>query len=283
MNKKFHELRCALSTLGLSTLLACTLHGDIIFEETFDTLNDGELNGQNGWVANTGESINVENGGLSYASGDLEINGGTKSLTFTTGDTDKTLLDFYKSIGSQSGNTTPIYWSYTLKINAVDAADRFFFGVDATGDWSTGFAGAGDATTSALQWGDRMLAQNYNDGPAYTTGQTYFVVVGLDSSGSSGSGGHYDNIQVWINPTSSIAGSATYSRDATTFTTTMTVWGFGRDNSVALDANIDNIIVGQSFSDVTSQYAVPEPGSYALLAGCMILVVGMLRTRCRKD
>lgn len=80
MKKRHHLYPVALA--GLLALAPGTANAGLVTIDDFEGLNLGDVHGQNGWIVAgaTGTTAEVVEGGLSYANGEVNISGGSRSL-----------------------------------------------------------------------------------------------------------------------------------------------------------------------------------------------------------
>jgi hypothetical protein len=112
----------------------------VIVGDSFETYPTGALAGQNGGLPSSGSwtspysaisTITVVNGGLSYANGDIDIQGGTQSASIGSGNSNTALS---RSFSPQTGN---VYFSLLLRpVNGLtsDTDDFLQFIIDDNGD-----------------------------------------------------------------------------------------------------------------------------------------------------
>ena len=165
---------------------------------------------------------------------------------------------------------------FTLDVtfNQLAAGTRFSFGivdaawtVSANNDWlNTGQAGAyglGLATTGEMSGGSAALA--FNNGTA-------------SSVLSTGQGDITFNIPQTLSFTVTSTGYS-YSLNGATATTGLLTFDTSKNfNFIAFAQRGTPSLDGSYFSDITLT-AIPEPSTYALLAGCFALTSIMVRRR----
>lgn len=296
MNTSTPSPRSSVPGLGkavlLSSLLACAthVHATLLLQENFDgpDIEIGDLNGQNSWSADTG--VDVVAGGLSYTSaggGVITITGGANRAQSSNVSAVGPSPGFAvtplatKSFSSQSSE---VWMSFTLLISDSANSDRYWFWLSDTTNISTGFtASVGDVNNSnkSLYADTRINTSVVSSAAApYTQGQTVFLVARLSKDGAATDINAYDRVELWVNPTSTILGSATTSVDRTNSSFTGGITNFGL-SALGGTPTIqwDNLLIGTTQADVLDLYAIPEPSSYAALVGLASLGLVTLRRR----
>lgn len=262
-------------------LIAPSVSAQLVSYDGFETYAQDGLDGDNGgtgwnsaWEAIS--SANVVSGGLSYSNGSISIDGGDQALSIT-GSSDNTFLREFDSTGL--GNE--IYFSFLFSPTNSDASD--FYNVFLTNGTATSTnttkqspGQIGDLSTSSYNLGARMTRNSgIQDlsGTGYTDGETYLLVGRISNGGSSDpSGANFDLVQLWINPTSTIAGAADAEVDSDAAGAPVgSIVRLGM-RSVNIgsgdDYRFDEMRIGSSFESVVT---VPEPATYAWIAGITAL------------
>lgn len=164
-------------------------------------------------------------------------------------------LNFYLSEDSDRANSAGI----------GDVAGTNRFGVRIIGD---------DTSTNTSSQGNTT----YTPGG----GEVYLLVGRIATDGTSGATEDiFDQIDLWVNPSSSTLGDPTWSSDRSTMLSTSVGFSFfglqTSDVGSSDDYRIDEFRVG---TDVLSVLGViPEPSSFAAVAGGLALLCGMGRRR----
>lgn len=283
MNTSTTVLRSSVPTLGksflaLTALLACAplTHATILLQENFDSRNLGDLNGQNGWTANT--ALQVTTGGLSYTGGNLSVSGGTQHSEWTNANVEALGS---KAFTSQSGE---VWFSLTINVTATTTTSRFFFSVnDDTDLANSGYIGQINTGSQALLTGYRAGSTQYVSGNAALPQNTTLFIVGRYSK----DGNHateYDKMEMWVNPTSTSLGvvfTAAHATAGSGISSGINTFLISALTSSGTGATVlwDNLLVGTTQADVLDVYAIPEPSTYAALGGLAALGLATLRRR----
>lgn len=270
------------------TALASAAQAALLLQENFDGLNTGNLNGQNGWTAKSG--VSVAPGGLSYSAGSLTVSGGANRVESTligSGSAD------YLATKGFAAQSSDVWFSFTLRIDTSDQppttfgnGPRFWFWVSDTTDISTGVTGS----VTDNNTGNKNLSSEIrltstptaNSSGVIVTDSVYFLVARLSKDGGATLANAYDRLELWVNPTSTSIGAATISSDAPASASfTGGIANFGLTTlSTAADLQWDNLRIGTTRADVVDVYAIPEPASFAALAG--LAGLGLAATRRRR-
>jgi hypothetical protein len=272
-------LRKTLSVLAPLFACATLSHATVLLQEDFNSLTTGDLNGQNSWTADAG--LDVVAGGQSYNSGTLSISGGANRVQSATPSSGVAAPLATKSFTSQSSE---VWMSFTMSISTSVNGDRYWFWLSDTTNINSGFTAAvGDTNqgTKGLYAETRINTTAIaSTQTTITEGQVIFLVARLSKDGAATDTNAYDRVELWVNPTSTIIGSATTSVDRTDSVFTGGVVSFGLTVlGTTPTLGWDNLLVGTSQADVLNVYAIPEPSTYAALGGLAALGFTALRRR----
>jgi len=265
-----------MKTYQTMTLIAACLatglsaSGTSVLQENFDGLTAGGLNGQGGWTADSG--VNVTAGGLSYSSGDIDVDGGAYHVqssalstvisssqilpiaqTSFTGQSGDVWFSYTFNASATSGNTTR-YWFFVSDDPSINTGDTVAFGDSSTG--GSGIYGSYRVDTSE---GTVTASTNFS------LGTTYFVVGRMSKDGVSGLPGEYDLAEFWVNPGSTNLGASAFTVDRDGKAT----GGIGTFGLTTLSAVAtllwDNVLIGTTREDVLDIYTLPEPATRRLI------------------
>jgi hypothetical protein len=203
-----------------------------------------------------GSNANTSGPGLSY--GTLQVSGG--SLTNTGGGTAGTIAltsnptgsVWLSTLFSTSGDVSGDIQNYLILPNNFRFGPAHWFG---TG-YTKGVGVLPNADPQQLQSG-------------LTANTTYFLVANFTASG----------YEIWLNPTiggSSPVGGTSVSGSATRSLQNFTVLMQDKNGM-----QFDELRIGDSFLAVTPQAVIPEPASFAVLAGLAGLGLAMSARRRR--
>jgi hypothetical protein len=273
--KVSHKFLLACSLLGAG-FLSVTSHCEaaLLAYDGFDYAA-GNVDGQNGgtgwntaWVASTSPvNASVVSGTtLAYSGGAIAISGSGTALRIRGGGDGALNRSF---VGTSTGGE--IYFSLLLQSSSGSGDEFFNFFLSEDPD-RLNSGGFGDLITTS---GDARFGVRVNDGTtdisaassiSYETGTTYLLVGRLSTDGTSGvSENMIDQAELWINPTSLIAGSPNATVNASTG---LTVADFVYFSSRMVNLSspdevlVDELRIGTDFASVVS---VPEPSAVCLL------------------
>lgn len=269
----------------LSALLAAltipgAAHAAIIVDESYQgyaigTIADNTVAGNATGISTANLRINGTNtasivsGTMSYTNGSLSINGGNQYLNLAGNNTSTgTLASTLASSISVSGGS--FYMSFLHRFNgAFNGGDTAYasFQTNATNGSSSLMA-----TGSSSNYGRTYLntTNALTSTGVLTAGQVNFFVVQYVTDGVNWTGAN-----VWVNPTSSTLGTASYTVSGATGTSTMVAVA---PLISALDsgdsADFDRLQIGTSALDV-----IPEPATWLLLGVAGMFFVFVRRRR----
>ena len=266
------------------TLCASQTHAALIAYDGFSYTNGATINGTNGgtgwtsaWTADASFVNYSSSTALTYSSGTVSVTGDNR--TAIAGGAFSPLVD--RTFAAQTGT---VYFSFLFRYEAtaggtIDADDFVHFMLN--NDNATANSGGIGKINSDARLGSRIGGSNggttTNSATNMIAGNTYFLVGKISASGASGA--NYDQMDLFINPTSG-------TEPGTTSATDVADAGFSslshftiRTNAV--DANdaflFDELRVGTTFADVVP--VIPEP-SVGLLA---IAGLGVAIARRRRN
>jgi hypothetical protein len=265
--------------LGLLCLVSTTAEAGVIAGEDFeayaiDTGLDGQSGGSGAWTGawSAMENVTVISGGLTYANGQVAVNGGGRALQATF-DPQEDITDGIYARGVPE-NTDTMYMSLLFRDTVNDEEDP------ATGELI-------DGSNDFIQWG--LDDGTANPKTSVMRRNSTFQARSTTSAGNSGdsgiksvvgnvamlvykaektAGGNYDNVSLFVNPDSLTEPSVA---DAVS----------NVDSGIASVANfvarsafhepgdtfvIDQITIGTAWTDVV----VPEPSTLSL-----VLITGL--------
>ncbi len=286
-------MKTSLKLLALVATLAAAGSGQaaIIVYDSFQGYTTGNLIGQTttatgltgAWLdpaPNANVAYTVSNASaMSYnaGAGNITVSGGTQYGLVTAGPAAGPLLSAANlALGSGlTVGTGAKYISFLMRFSGtLDASDQFTFHMANT-----------NSTTSTLRsgvresTGDQAFVANDSSStviatPLVTANTTYFSVVKLESSGIN-----WTQATMWLNPTSTTVeggGAEGSAVRALSGSLAMNYLGFKFQNADIGDSfALDEIRIGASWSDV----AVPEPTTWALLAGSLTTIMVFRRRR----
>lgn len=258
----------------VALVIAGTGRAQLLLYDGFDYPVDQALQDQSGWSASgSGAGISIVSGNIA-SDGILAPTGNQLSLASNG-------LTATRSFASQ---TTDVYASFSFKIaslGSLDEAGAIIAGFQQTG---TGTAAnlwlrknGSNIDIGANVGGASPVTYNSN-GSGWSTDSSFFIVVQYDFNDSSPTN---DAVNVWILPN-----TATNSSEIPDFLSGP--WGSGIQVSGGPDRDFldgfylqqapngpnllfDELRIGSSWADVTPVAAIPEPSTYALLAGTAML------------
>lgn len=279
-----------LSLLPLLLALATTAHAAVVYNESFATpspYSANLLNGQNGWTAETQTSnfggFNVVGTGLSYAG--IESSGGAIQYVRPNtggGSVNKLATQPASSNTALAVNGGVDLWAsalvrYDANMERVYIALDFVRAQDSSDLKAIGFgfyngaAFLGEGASSSITSG--------TTGGSFAANTTHLALLRIQ-------GGSNDLMSLWIDPDLSLGegglGAPTITQFYSVFNDGFLLSEVGlvastasmNNNNIAL---FDEIRVGDSFASVT---AIPEPSSFALLAGILAGLGILHRRRC---
>lgn len=263
------HLRSILFSCAASVVLAAFAQAQSTFTETFSYPN-GALTGQGGWVRNGSTSTNP-----------LTVTNGAVALA-TSGEDVSTAIGF-----TASSNT--LYAGFDLTLSGAQATGDYFAAFN-TASNQTNFTGRFFAKSSGAGYvlGYQLGATGAT--PTYSStvlnfSTNYRIVVRYDFV----AGAANDQGTFYVSPTQATellnsaatstitwGGSTAENASLAAFTLRQ-----GTASSAPTISSFDNLIVSTSFSSAANISAVPEPSTYAALAGALALA-GVIAHRRRK-
>ena len=256
-----------------AAMSAMVVHGTLIFQETFDSLNLGQVSGQGGWQG-TGDAENwdVVAGGLDGAGG--YIPGGTQRIQIGADNNDRGDGHLYHNFTAQSGT---LYARMTFQNPTPSGTSQFFmFGLTSDGSSDSN-------SLSGVYASNQIRARAYENGTTHTNTNLGRSNLGFSNDNifrdalftfvikaeKSDPAGNYDTVTVFVNPDLSFGssenaglGSVVAVRD--TLTDTLSSFYFRTGGSSPADAEtfiVDSIAVGTTWEAI----AIPEPSTLVLL------------------
>ncbi|MFT5125124.1 MAG: hypothetical protein ACI9TH_004158 [Kiritimatiellia bacterium] len=271
-------MKNALAITACIVSLASSSSGNLITLENFEDYPTAAplagLSGGTGWTGawTTGGSgaYTIIDGGLSYAAGDISIQGGAKALSLAFPDD---AIDVVGNRPLPAQNNT-LYMSLLYR-HAIDDEGDPNSGNDF---FQMGFLPTnGNPNMSVM---DRNTTFQVRTGTATQTdtsissevGTTYFLVLKLENTGG---GAAYDRSTLFVNPTSLTEGSNPSFSSGTADVLDLSSSAFFNIRRAFQEAgdtyHIDALRIGTSFDDVVN--AIPEPDT-SVLAILGILLIG---------
>jgi hypothetical protein len=286
-------MKTPLKFTALAGLLAASLtlathsaQAAIIAYDGFEGYTLGDTVGQNGgsgdWTeawrsyAATEDQQQVLGTGLSYNSGGIVIDGGSRSVQIVgpvggTGFSAGTVLqrDF------TSTNDTPIFIRFLMRMNS-NTLD--------TGDFAGGFVANTDGPLAGIRNGgegagtlfarltNSTAAANYVESGALSVNTTYLLMMKVERTT-----GNYNNLSFWVNPGADDEGDP--DATATGGTGLVSSLGtFGLRVGTGQDAD-DLLVFDEVLVSDTWGGAIPEPTTVGLLLGAAGALILLRRRR----
>jgi len=261
-----------LLTLSVALIGLTTVPAQVLLNETF-SYPDGPLTNVSGqvWVIHSGTT-------------DLNVSGGAAFID--QNDTTAGRMDVNRllsgSFDPATDNISKIYGSFTVNYSGLPVtgdSDGSYFAHLRSSTANEFYARIGSSTSGAAAGLFRLAVANETWNVANTVEYpvdlqlniTYQVVFRLDLA--------TDQTTIWVNPADESSLSVTaadvisYSGSINAYALRQGTSGTGAPGDLALD----NLVVGQSFADVTT--IVPEPSAYALIGVGLVAFCFMRRFR----
>lgn len=269
------------AAVGLVLGFAATAQGAVIANESFNTLNNGNLGGQGsgtGWAgawvdgsSSTTDTVIPTSPSLSYAvPGGGTVSGGAKALLHSGNAGNAVNRTLASSFGDGAGETA-VYISFLIKFTGTVSGNDFasiWFDNAASGDHTNrpniglkanqGSGNTGLDFHSRLTLGDEAYAGNL------VAGETYLIVGRLAKSDP----GNFDTFDLWVNPQSNDFDNPDVTAINVGTISQFNMIGIRSANLGASDSvTLDELVLGTRWSDVvpTASTSVPEPATLALL------------------
>lgn len=250
----------------------------------FSTYSDGALVGQNGWAQYNTQSTNP----ITVSGGSVNFPAGS-----TTNDQDA-FLAFPSQVTQPTEGTTSFYVGLKLSVGGASSSTTYFAALNTLTDGTTSgnFQNArlaAQASGSGYVFGVRVNGQG---GYPYAFGSTelsfdtdYTVVLKVDMV----AGNANDSIQMFVVPTGdafdfdTVYATATYNTGSVTdpLFGAFLLTQFANGSNPQQDVTFDSLMVTDSQSEILGFAAIPEPASFAALAGALVLGGAALRRRPR--
>ncbi|HTS19727.1 MAG TPA: PEP-CTERM sorting domain-containing protein [Verrucomicrobiae bacterium] len=268
-------MRKQLAVVALATIaafgLALSSRAQVLFSDAFN-YSPGALNS-----ANTGGAwgIGTGNSGLTVVSGNLTYPG----LYDTGGNEAQIANGSAGTIGAAFANQTSgqVWISLLFDPTAADSANNYFMAMNPGTSTPNGGSDAIDAyyyASGKIEVRANAAAATAGTGTALTLNTVNLIVEEIDLTAKTAS--------LWVNPS-----SLTFANNGLTPTATASISGITATavDDVGLKAQssaggpylIDNVIVGQTWADVTP--VVPEPSTYLLVGTGLAMMLGFIRRR----
>ena len=246
------KIKTLLGAVALTTTLAISATAAVIIDETF-TYRDGALTGNAAWDTHSGTAgqISVVGGAITLTDSNSE----DVNSSFTPVTSGTLFASFDISVADPIIYTGNDYEYFAhFKDDGFDYMSRLDIAAFSASGYSLGLSQSSTAEVVS----ESVLSYGAN----------YSVVLGFDfTSGLS---------TLWIDTTSITDTNITTS--AVDSANDISAFAFRQGSSSPdQEITIDNLIVATTFAEV-----VPEPGTYALLAGMFALASVMLRRRSVK-
>ncbi len=277
--RKLNNLAILSSCMLLGTALS--VQAAPVAYDGFEQYSAGALSGASGgtgWSANwatDGAYMGVAAASLSYTGGAITINGGARA---GQANDPRDYQDIaHRQFATQTGT---LYFSFLY--NAVSNWEgndflQFMLNNDTV---NTNSGSIGDLSTSNARFGARIGMGNgggtTDSGTNITPGTTYFLVGKISKTGV-GHATDYDQMDLFINPTTlTEPGTTDATKVADSGITTLSYFSM-RANSIDSSNGVvqfDELRIGTTYADV-----IPEPASGAVfLGGLAMLFAGRRRT-----
>ena len=258
-----NHLKTTVSFIVSLLLLGGIASGAIIYSENFDNLNNGDLHGQEGFVAM--DEAQVVPGGLSYSNGNVVVPQGTKNFFIEGPEVVQNNWVYSNTFSTQSN---AVYFSVLLEWSNQTQDSFLFFALSDGVNQSTALANSGGFVVN--QQGT-FFARIRDDSFANTTNESTGVQAGNNTSApqmavgrlSKEASTNYNTLSLWINPDSLTEGTpdVTISRDMGISELTTFYFFSGASNESNQTVAMDNITIGSSYDSVV----IPEPGTLLLV------------------
>jgi len=247
-----------LSVLALAAA-ASAASATVLFDSNFASFSNGNLVGQGGWIQGNGASATLP---LQVASGRVLVPGGQ------TADNQDAVRGFTSvAVTGQS-----VVFAATFTINSAPTSNSSYLFAMLDNSSPTAFANARvafkDAGGGTYNLGIRTTGQGANPfqfGGALNYGQEYTFIMQWDYLAGA------DTLTAYINPTSSIPGSAYVAATNNTADpggfTGAVISQFGSGTTQNVDASIGHILVADSFADAYANIPAPTSAGVLALAG----------------
>jgi hypothetical protein len=245
--------------LSALVLIGATLPAQVLLNETF-SYSDGPLTNVSGqaWAIHSGSvSLMVSGGAAFIDQGD------------TTGAREDVNRLLSSSFNASTDNTSTIYGAFTINYSALPVtgdSDGSYFAHLKSSVANQFYARIGATTSGAAAGTFRLNVANESWNVANTVefaqdlllNTTYHIVFRYDLAN--------DRTTLWIDPTDESSTSVT-ALDAVAYAGGELINAYGLRQGTSGtgapgDLLLDNLIVGQNFSDVAG---VPEPSTYAFV------------------
>ncbi|WP_269523000.1 hypothetical protein [Coraliomargarita parva] len=279
----FSTIRSSVSILLALATMTGTASASLVAYDGFDGYTAGTaLNGGaqgSGWTSDWAEATagdsTIQTAGLIDPNG--LVSGGSQALLSQPTAARSNVDDYLtRTFAAQAGD---VYISFLLQAGTgIDTSDFYNFQVSngATGNASDAL-GVGIRNTSGNPFFARVGSSNdnatTNSLTSSTTGETFLVVAKFSKDGST----EYNRTDLYLNPTSSsepLTADASATADITGLSE-ISLFSVRNYNPESGDTIwIDELRIGTTFASV-----VPEPSSFALIAGFMSMTWVMLRRR----
>lgn len=232
--------------------------------------------GETGWSAawNAVSGINVASASLSYSNGTVVVNGGNQVAQIDGATNNTDAAD--RAFTSQTGT---LYFSFLFSSTTGSLSTDDFIHFMLNNDTvNTNSGGIGKLTTTDLTLGARIGTTNGGTTTSSSTsmvdGATYFLVGKISKVSSS----NYNQIDLYINPSSNIEpGTTSATSSASGGFSSIPVFSLRTFNLDVGDAyRFDELRVGTTFADVVPT-SVPEPSAVTLLCGGVAMFLNRRR------
>jgi hypothetical protein len=251
----------------------------------YDTSGGSALSGKggagDGWSGAWTGSGTIVADDMAYTGGALSVQGGNQSLKING-----TSQGYFARQFQPITGVSEVYFSFLFKSEVGAGADYLNFWLSEDNDRANS-AGIGDVTASnrfgVRVFGDDTVINNSVQSTASYTfgaGDVYLLVGRISTDGVSGAAADvFDQIELWVNPTSTSLGGALLTSDVSTLLTTSVGFSFFSLQTSSVggtdDYRIDEFRVGTDATSVLT--SVPEPSTYAMILGGIVLFCGVRR------